>query len=129
MGQAAIESDGINVFVVYNGVRIAKRSHSGTPLARARLPLRRKSRPKLLHKSSTSFSPITDAKARGWNKQMTIEERTLLLYDTPSITISHSSKTVWVAVGDYKGERIEVKGSSANTAAKNWLDEAHFRGN
>ena len=33
MGQAAIESDGINVFVVYNGVRIAKRSHSGTPLA------------------------------------------------------------------------------------------------
>jgi len=33
MGQAAIESDGINVFVLYNGVRVAKRSHSGTPLA------------------------------------------------------------------------------------------------
>jgi len=33
MGQAAMESDGINVFVLYNGVRVAKRSHSGTPLA------------------------------------------------------------------------------------------------
>jgi hypothetical protein len=45
---------------------------------------------------------------------MTVEERTVLLYDTPcTITISHPSKTVWVAVGDYRGERIEVKGSSA----------------
>ena len=33
MTEASIESDGIDVFVVYNGVRIAKRSHSGTPLA------------------------------------------------------------------------------------------------
>jgi hypothetical protein len=31
MTEASIESDGIDVFVVYNGVRIAKRSHSGTP--------------------------------------------------------------------------------------------------
>jgi hypothetical protein len=47
---------------------------------------------------------------------MTVEERTVLLYDTPCIiTISHPSKTVWIAVGDYKGERIEVKGPSANT--------------
>ena len=60
---------------------------------------------------------------------MTVEKRTVLLFDTPcTITIFHSSKTVWVAVGDYKGERMEVKGSSANTAAKNWLDEAHIRG-
>jgi len=27
-----------------------------------------------------------------------------------------------------KGERIEIKASSANTAAKNWLDEANLRG-
>jgi hypothetical protein len=60
---------------------------------------------------------------------MTVEERTVLLFDTPcTITIFHPSKTVWVAVGDYKGERMEVKGSSANTAAKNWIDEAHIRG-
>jgi hypothetical protein len=62
------------------------------------------------------------------NEQMTVEERTVLLYDTPCIiTISHPSKTVWIAVGDYKGERIEVKGSSANIASKNWVDAAHFR--
>ena len=61
---------------------------------------------------------------------MTVEERTVLLYDTPcTITISHPSKTVWVAVGDYKGERIEVKGSSADVAAKYWLDEARSKGN
>ena len=60
---------------------------------------------------------------------MTVEERTVLLFDTPcTITIFHPSKAVWVAVGDYKGERMEVKGSSANTAAKNWIDEAHIRG-
>jgi hypothetical protein len=33
MGRAAIESDGIDVFVVYNGVRIAKRGQPGTPQA------------------------------------------------------------------------------------------------
>ena len=72
---------------------------------------------------------VVHMRARGLNKQMTVEERTVLLYDTPcTITISHSSKTVWVAVGDYKGERIDVKGSSANIAAKNWVDVAHFRG-
>ena len=59
---------------------------------------------------------------------MNVEERTVLLYDTPcTITISQPSKTVWVAVGDYRGERIEVKGSSANNAAKHWVDAAHFR--
>jgi len=29
----SIESDGINVFVVYNGVRIAKRGHPNSPQA------------------------------------------------------------------------------------------------
>jgi hypothetical protein len=33
MGQAAIETDGIEVFVVYDGVRIAKRGEPGTPQA------------------------------------------------------------------------------------------------
>jgi hypothetical protein len=62
--------------------------------------------------------------------KMTVEERTVLLFDTPcAITISHPSKTVWVAVGDYMGERIEVKGSSANNAVKYWVDAARFRGN
>jgi hypothetical protein len=33
MGQAAIETDGMDVFVVYDGVRIAKRGEPGTPQA------------------------------------------------------------------------------------------------
>jgi hypothetical protein len=61
---------------------------------------------------------------------MSVKERTVLLYDTPcTIAISHRSKTVWVAVGDYIGERIEVKGSSANVAAKHWVEAARSRGN
>jgi hypothetical protein len=61
---------------------------------------------------------------------MTVKERTVLLYDAPcSITISHQSRTVWIAVGDYMGKRIEIKGSSANNAALHWVDAAHFRGN
>jgi hypothetical protein len=61
---------------------------------------------------------------------MSVKERTVLLYDTPcTIAISHRSMTVWVAVGDYIGERIEVKGSSANVAAKHWVEAARSRGN
>ena len=61
---------------------------------------------------------------------MTVEERTVPVYDTPcKITIIHKSKTVWVAVGDYMGQRIEAKGSSADNAAKYWVDAARFRGN
>jgi hypothetical protein len=61
---------------------------------------------------------------------MTVKERTVLLYDTPcTIAIFRPSKTVWVAVGDYIGVRIKVKGSSANVAAKRWVAAARFRGN
>ena len=60
---------------------------------------------------------------------MTINERTVLLYDAPcTITIFHPSKTVWVAIGDYMGKRIEVKGSSGNVATKYWIDAARSRG-
>ena len=33
MTEASIESDGIDVFVVYNGIRIAKRADPNTPQA------------------------------------------------------------------------------------------------
>jgi hypothetical protein len=42
MTEASIESDGIDVFVVYNGVRVAKRGDPNTPryldFARTQLP-------------------------------------------------------------------------------------------
>jgi hypothetical protein len=61
---------------------------------------------------------------------MTVEERTVYVNAIPhQITIARKSKTVWVAVGDYRGERIEVKGSSADIAAKYWADAARVRDN
>jgi hypothetical protein len=44
------------------------------------------------------------------------------------ITVYQKSETVWVAVGDCMGERIEVEGSRANVAAK-WVAAARFRDN
>jgi hypothetical protein len=38
MTEASIESDGIDVFVVYNGTRIAKRGHPNTPQAYLNVP-------------------------------------------------------------------------------------------
>ena len=45
------------------------------------------------------------------------------------ITIIHKSKTVWLAAGDYRGERIEVKGTSAKNAAKYWVEATRYRSN
>lgn len=39
------------------------------------------------------------------------------------------SKSVWIAVGDYMGERIEVKGPSRGAALKGWIEAARYRGN
>ena len=56
-------------------------------------------------------------------------ERTVHVWAIPHvITVSQKSETVWVAVGDYMGERIEVKGSSADVTAK-WVEAARLRGN
>jgi hypothetical protein len=45
------------------------------------------------------------------------------------ITVYQKSKTVWIAVGDYRGERIEVKGSSERSAIAAWKEAARYRGN
>ena len=56
-------------------------------------------------------------------------ERTVHVWAIPHrITIHQKSGTMWEAVGDYKGERIEVKGSSANVTAK-WVEAARFKDN
>jgi hypothetical protein len=34
---------------------------------------------------------------------------------------------VWLAVGDYRGERIEANGSSADVAANYWADAVRFK--
>jgi hypothetical protein len=45
------------------------------------------------------------------------------------ITLVKKSKTVWVAVGNYVGKRIEVQGRSANSATALSRDAAHYRSN
>ena len=46
-----------------------------------------------------------------------------------TITISRTSKTAWVAVGDYMGKRIEVVGSSASNGVRRWIAAARYKGN
>ena len=56
-----------------------------------------------------------------------VYERTVHVWAIPHvITVHQKSKAVWVAVGDYKGERIEIEGSSANVTAK-WVEAARLK--
>ena len=58
-----------------------------------------------------------------------VYKRTVHVWAIPHvISVYQKSKTVWIAIGDYMGERIEVEGSSANVTAK-WADAARVRGN
>ena len=57
-------------------------------------------------------------------------ERTVYVAEEPHvITVYQKSQSVWIAVADYMGERVEGKGSSASSAAKAWADAARFKGN
>jgi hypothetical protein len=56
-------------------------------------------------------------------------ERTVSVWAIPHvITVHQKFGTVWLAVGNYRGERIEVEGSSANVTAK-WVEAARFKDN
>jgi hypothetical protein len=58
------------------------------------------------------------------------EERIVRVHNKAcTITISHTSKTAWIVVGDYMGKRVEVVGSSAITAARRWAAAARCKGN
>jgi hypothetical protein len=45
------------------------------------------------------------------------------------ITIVQKSKSVWIAVGDYMGRRVEVQGRTASNAEITWRTVAHREGN
>jgi hypothetical protein len=44
------------------------------------------------------------------------------------VTVYQKSKSVWVAIGQYMGERIEVKGRSETQAIGQWREAARYRG-
>ena len=57
-------------------------------------------------------------------------ERTVLVWGTAhTIEVDQNSKTVWVAVGEYKGQRHEAKGRTEYDAASNWREWARSTGN
>jgi hypothetical protein len=45
------------------------------------------------------------------------------------VSVYQKSKSVWVAVGDYEGQRIEVKGRSQSQAVASWREAARYKGN
>jgi len=45
------------------------------------------------------------------------------------IDVYQKSKSVWIAVGEYMGERLEVKGRTESQAANNWREAARYKGN
>jgi len=57
-------------------------------------------------------------------------EQTVNVWDKPhKITVYRKSKSVWIAVGEYMGERFEVKGRTESQAASAWREAARYKGN
>ena len=44
------------------------------------------------------------------------------------ITVYQKSKSVWVAVGEYMEERLEVQGRTSSAAARSWQEATRYRG-
>ncbi|TMJ36660.1 MAG: hypothetical protein E6G89_01975 [Alphaproteobacteria bacterium] len=41
-----------------------------------------------------------------------------------TVTVNRISKSVWIVVGDYQGDRIEMQGSSQLSALSRWQEAA-----
>lgn len=56
--------------------------------------------------------------------------RTVTVWDKQyEIHVHRNSKTVWVAVGEYMGQRLETKGRSESQAIAAWREAAGYKGN
>jgi hypothetical protein len=45
-----------------------------------------------------------------------------------TVTVNRISKSVWIVVGDYQGDRIEMQGSSQLSALSRWQEAARGKG-
>jgi len=55
-------------------------------------------------------------------------ERTVRVWDKPyTVSVYQQSKSVWIAVGDYMGERLQVKDQSEGSALKRWREAARSK--
>jgi hypothetical protein len=48
---------------------------------------------------------------------------------TETVTTYQKSPSVWIAVGKYMGEHLEIKSRTESQAIKHWHDAAKYRGN
>ena len=56
-------------------------------------------------------------------------EHTVQVWNQPQqLTVYQKSNSVWVAVGTYMGERIEVKGRTESQALGSWREAARYKG-
>lgn len=56
-------------------------------------------------------------------------EHTVSVWGRPeTVEVYQKSKSVWVAVGDYMGQRVEVKDRGRGSALKRWQEAARSRG-
>ncbi len=56
-------------------------------------------------------------------------ERTVTVWGKPQVVkLSQSSRASWLAMGEYKGERLLSRGSSASSALAAWAANAKSRG-
>jgi hypothetical protein len=57
-------------------------------------------------------------------------EHEVIVWDQPyTVSVYQKSKSVWMAVGEYMGKRIETKGRSQTQAIGAWREAARYRGN
>ena len=57
-------------------------------------------------------------------------KHTIRVWDEPQeVSVYQKSKSVWIASGEYMGERLEAKASSESAAVKHWQEAARYRGN
>jgi hypothetical protein len=57
------------------------------------------------------------------------EHKVMVWSESHTVTVYRKLKSVWVAVGDYMGKRIEVQDRSEGAALKRWKEAARYRGN
>jgi hypothetical protein len=58
-----------------------------------------------------------------------IERRVTVLNKSCPVSVHQTSKSVWICVGNYNGERIETKDRSMGSAIGSWMKAASYRGN
>jgi len=46
-----------------------------------------------------------------------------------TVTVEQKSQTIWVAVGNYMGERLEAQGRNEAKALRHWYEKARYIGN